>query len=175
MDPNNLRAFFRKHVASVVEACRNEYSYSWDDHKKQIDPLIAANCAMGIDNTELQRAVKMLEDAQINLRSVRNQYLMRLEQQVQQVDLVEARVAYLKVEIIRLENEIKEADRNVRFHQLKVVEAKDDQKRHEFTILLQRAIKMLEDAQINLRSVRNDHLLRLERQVHTVSFGEDLT
>ena len=89
MDPNNLRAFFSKHVASVAEACRHEYRYCWDDYKKQIDPLIAVNCAMGIDNTELHRAVKMLEDAQMNLRNVRNQYLIRLEQQVHTVSFGE--------------------------------------------------------------------------------------
>jgi len=89
MDPKNLRTFFSKHVASVVEQCRSEYRYCWDDYKKQIDPLVAVNYALGIDNTELQRAVKMLEDAQMNLRSVRNQYLLRLEQRVQQVDYCE--------------------------------------------------------------------------------------
>ena len=89
MNPENLRAFFSKHVVDVVEKCRNEHRYGWDYYKKEIEPLVAVNCAMGIDNTELHRAMKMLEDAQMNLRSVRNQYLLCLEQRVQQVDYCE--------------------------------------------------------------------------------------
>ena len=43
MDPKNLRTFFSKHVANVVEQCRLEYRYGWDDYRKQIDPLISVN------------------------------------------------------------------------------------------------------------------------------------
>ena len=89
MDPVRLCEFFNKHVIEVVVACKNEYTYCWDEHKKQIETLMAMNCALGIDNTELKRAVKTLEDAQINLRSVRDDYLTRLQRSVCQVDFCE--------------------------------------------------------------------------------------
>ena len=78
---------FNKHVCDVVAACKTEFS-GWDDYKMQIDPLMAVNCALGIDNTELKRAVKTLEDAQLNLRCVRDDYLTRLQRSVYHVDFV---------------------------------------------------------------------------------------
>lgn len=89
MDPVKLREFFNKHVNEVVAACKTEFRYGWDDHKKQIEPLMAVNCALGIDNTELKRAVQTLEDAQMNLRSVRDDYLTRLQRKVCTVDFCE--------------------------------------------------------------------------------------
>ena len=82
MDVLKLRAFFQTHVFEVTTACKTEFRYGWDDHKKLIDPLIAVNSAFGIDNTELKRAVRTLEDAQLNLRSVRDEYLARLQREV---------------------------------------------------------------------------------------------
>ena len=73
----------------MVAACKTEFRYGWEDHTKQIEPLTAVNCALGIDNTELKRAVKALEDAQLNLRSVRDDYLTRLQRSVCQVDFCE--------------------------------------------------------------------------------------
>lgn len=89
MDPVKLREFFSKHVSEVVVLCKHEFRYSWDDHKKQIEPLIAVNSALGIDNTELKRAVRQLENAQENLRNVRDEYLTRLQRSVCKVDLGE--------------------------------------------------------------------------------------
>ena len=57
MDSVRLREFFNKHVNEVDAACKTELRYGWDNHKKQIEPLMAVNCALGIDNTELKRAV----------------------------------------------------------------------------------------------------------------------
>ena len=89
MDPGRLREFFFKHVADVTAACRSEFRYGWDDHKKMLDPLLAVNSALGIDNTELKRAINTLTDAQLNLRCVRDEYLTRLERSVAKSDLCE--------------------------------------------------------------------------------------
>lgn len=89
MDSCKLREFFYKHVAEVTTACKTEFRYGWDDHRKQLDPLLAVNSALGIDNTELKRAIKGLEDAQLNLRSVRDEYLTRLERSVAKAEIFE--------------------------------------------------------------------------------------
>ena len=86
MDQIKLQTFFKKHVADLVVLCRNEWSYGFKDHKKQIDPLISVSDALGIDTTELRSACKALEKAQSNLRSVRDDYLARLERLHENVD-----------------------------------------------------------------------------------------
>ncbi len=88
MDQIKLQTFFKKHVADLVVLCRNEWRYGFDDHKKQIDPLISVSDALGIDTTELRGACKALEKAQSNLRSVRDEYLARLERMQEDVDYV---------------------------------------------------------------------------------------
>jgi hypothetical protein len=86
MDQIKLQTFFKKHVADLVVSCRNEWRYSFDDYKKLIDPLISVSDALGIDTTELRGACKALEKAQSNLRSVRDEYLARLERLQEDVD-----------------------------------------------------------------------------------------
>ena len=63
MDQIKIQTFFKKHVADLVVLCRNEWSYGFDDHEKQIDPLIAVNDALGIDATGTVGAQSCLHSA----------------------------------------------------------------------------------------------------------------
>jgi hypothetical protein len=77
--------------------CRTEYN-SRDDYKKQSGPIIIPIkvgmmteskvshlvYALGIDNTELDRAGKALEDAKINVRSMLNESLVLLDRILKQ-------------------------------------------------------------------------------------------
>ena len=82
MDQNKLRDFIQMHVETTVKTIKNEHSFFWEEWKKQLKPLRNLNTVMGLDNTELDRASKALEDAQLNLRSVRDECVVRLERSV---------------------------------------------------------------------------------------------
>jgi len=89
MDSAKLQAFFLMYVSEVVEQCKAEYRYGWDQQKTMLKPLVAVNCALGVDNTELNRAIKSLEDAQMHLRIVRDDYLLRLDKRVKGMEFCE--------------------------------------------------------------------------------------
>jgi len=86
VDYVKLNTFLKKHIKELNTLCKNEYKYGWDYYKAQIDPLKSINEALGVDNTELDRACQNLENAQLHLRSVRDEYLIRLEKKMLKVE-----------------------------------------------------------------------------------------
>lgn len=77
------------HVHAVVKTIKNEHKFFWEEWKNQLKPLRDLNIVMGLDNTELDRASKALEDAQLNLRSVRDECMVRLERKISNANFEE--------------------------------------------------------------------------------------
>lgn len=74
-----LLAFFKSHIHKTIATCSKESTYSWNNWRDQVDPLIEVSEAVGVDVEELKRAKEAYVNAQVYLLHVKQEQILKLK------------------------------------------------------------------------------------------------
>ena len=75
-----LLAFFKSHIEQTIATCGRDCSYSWNNWKLMVDPLIEVSEAVGVDAEELKRATEAYVNAQVYLLHVKQAQILKLKE-----------------------------------------------------------------------------------------------
>jgi len=77
---DKLLAFFKSHIEQTIATCSRDCSYSWNNWKLMVDPLIQVSEAVGVDAEELKRAREAYVNAQVYLLHVKQAQILKLKE-----------------------------------------------------------------------------------------------
>jgi len=63
--------FFKSHIQQTIATCSRDCTYSWNNWKTMVDPLIEVSEAVGVDAEELKRASTAYVNTQVYLLHVK--------------------------------------------------------------------------------------------------------
>lgn len=72
--------FFKKHIQQTIATCSRDCSFSWNNWKLMVDPLIEVSDALGVDTEELKRAKEAYINAQVYLLHVKQAQILKLKE-----------------------------------------------------------------------------------------------
>ena len=72
--------FFKKHIQQTIATCGRDCSFSWNNWKLMVDPLIQVSEAVGVDAEELKRAREAYVNAQVYLLHVKQAQILKLKE-----------------------------------------------------------------------------------------------
>ena len=77
---SKLLVFFKNHIQQIIATCGRDCSFSWNNWKLMVDPLIEVSEAVGVDAEELKRAREAYVNAQVYLLHVKQAQILKLKE-----------------------------------------------------------------------------------------------